>query len=193
MCTADAPCHRTAAFVRTKEFFRNLIESNWNQIVFIIFRSFWTKLTSVWSQSNRKMIDTFGFQFDSIRFRKDFSVSGYSSYIACTIVTPVLFASLSILLASLPPSPLPTKVTPPQATLNPLSLLPAPLLYSTTERQKNTVQTQLQIGSHIALKVRDIKRSMSILFGIIQITFHKYRTIIFLIDRKLSSNPFMVR
>ena len=35
---------------------------------------FGTKRTSVWFQINRKMVNTIWFQFDLIRFRKDFSV-----------------------------------------------------------------------------------------------------------------------
>ena len=56
--------------LRTEEYFRILIKSNWNQTVFIIIRLIGTKRTSVWFHINRKMVNTIWFLFDLIRFRK---------------------------------------------------------------------------------------------------------------------------
>ena len=60
--------------VHTEKSFRNLVKSNWNQIVFTISRMIWNQRTSVWFQVNRCMVNTIWFQFDLTRFRKDFSV-----------------------------------------------------------------------------------------------------------------------
>ena len=59
--------------VHTEKYFRNLIKSNWNQIVFTIFQLICNQTTSVWLQANGKMVNTIWFQFDLIRFRKDLS------------------------------------------------------------------------------------------------------------------------
>ena len=49
-------------------FFRNLIKSNRSQIVYILFSDwFETKLSSVWFISNRKVLNTIRFGFDSRR------------------------------------------------------------------------------------------------------------------------------
>ena len=61
----------------SREIFRSLIESNWNQIICTIFRLIWnSKRTQcvLFFQINRKMVNTIWYRFHLIRFRKDFSV-----------------------------------------------------------------------------------------------------------------------
>ena len=57
---------------------RNLFKILLNQTEIRLYLPFsdWfgTKLTSVWFQINRKMVNIIWFKFDLIRFRKDFSV-----------------------------------------------------------------------------------------------------------------------
>ena len=61
---------------RTEKYFRNLIKSNRNQIVFIILRFIWNQTDTVrlLFQINRCMVNETSFRFHSIRFRKYFSV-----------------------------------------------------------------------------------------------------------------------
>ena len=64
------------------EYFPNLAKSNWNQIVFTVFRLIWNRkrtLSVCCFQIKRKMVNTIWFQFDLVRFRKDFSVCGNNS------------------------------------------------------------------------------------------------------------------
>ena len=57
------------------EFFRNLVKSNWNQIVLTIFRLIWIQTdVRLLFQIYRTMGSTFGFQFDLTRFRKKMSL-----------------------------------------------------------------------------------------------------------------------
>ena len=52
--------------VHTEKYFRNLIKSTRNQIVFTIFQL-------IWNHINRRMVNTIWFRVDLIRFRKYFS------------------------------------------------------------------------------------------------------------------------
>jgi len=69
---------RNGLHTNTEKSFRNLINSNRNQIVFSIFND-WFGIANghcpfVVPNQSRKMVNTIWFRFDSIRFRKDFSV-----------------------------------------------------------------------------------------------------------------------
>ena len=70
--------------LHTEKYFRNLIKSNLNQIVFTMHRLIWNSKDERWNlspfmlfherwNSNREMVNTIWFRFDSMRFRKDFS------------------------------------------------------------------------------------------------------------------------
>ena len=90
--------------IHTEKSFRNLIKSNWNQIVFImhdLFHDyhdlFWSERTSVWFQIIGKIANPIWFQLDLIRFRKDLSVcriclscwtiSFYSNYLNLILIS----------------------------------------------------------------------------------------------------------
>ena len=60
--------------INTDKFFRNLIKSTWNQIVFTISNWFGSKRMSVCIQINWKTVNTIWFQVDLIRLRKNVSV-----------------------------------------------------------------------------------------------------------------------
>ena len=74
------PSDETLAEAECREQYtqRNLLEILLNQTEIRLYISFSglfeTKQTSVWFQVNRKMINTICFQFNSIKFRKKFSV-----------------------------------------------------------------------------------------------------------------------
>ena len=65
---------RVLTYIHTQKLFRNLIKSNQNQIVFTILRLIWNQTDVHLVQINHKMVNTIWFQFDLIRFQKDFSV-----------------------------------------------------------------------------------------------------------------------
>jgi len=69
--------YKGTILIHTEKFFRNLIKSNQNQIVFtIIFLLIWNtnRHVRLLFQINQCMVRTIWFRFDIIRFRKDFSV-----------------------------------------------------------------------------------------------------------------------
>ena len=63
-----------AVYAPTEKYFRNIIKSNLNHIVFTIFPLIWSSSVRFLFQINRCMVNTIWFWFDLITFRKDFSV-----------------------------------------------------------------------------------------------------------------------
>ena len=76
------------AHLHTKKSFRNLIKSNWNQIVVTIFRLICnqTDVHMVPNQPENGNYNLISVWFDSIRFRKKFSVCRISAQLRCTAV-----------------------------------------------------------------------------------------------------------
>ena len=64
--------HIWSLYIHTEKYFRNLLKSNRNRIVFTFFQLIWNSkwTVSVWFQINRKIVNTIWFRFDLIRFRK---------------------------------------------------------------------------------------------------------------------------
>ena len=78
IATMDRNDLSNQGFLNTEKYFRNLIKSNRNQIVFAIFFGWFGTANGhcpfVVSNQSRKLVNTIWFQFDLIWFRSGFSV-----------------------------------------------------------------------------------------------------------------------